>query len=74
MSNLTLAQYTKAELALKSRLGQLARSERGADALEWVGMIVVAAIIVVAITGAINTEVITTALTKAIKGIVGSGS
>lgn len=55
MSNLILAQYTKAELALKNRIDQLAKGERGADALEWVGMFLVAAALITIIITAVNT-------------------
>lgn len=50
------------------------RKERGATALEYVGMIIVAAIIVGAIVSVINADLISGAVQTAVNTILGSGS
>ncbi len=49
---------------------RLAQRERGASALEYVGMVLVAAVIVGAVYGAVQGDVIKTAVGNAIKTIV----
>ena len=70
MSNLMLASAVKAELAVNAlRSTLVARRERGADALEYVGMVVLAALIVVGIVGALNVDSLKQAVEKAVTDI-----
>ena len=72
MSQLMLASAVKAQNALTDVMTALAaRRERGADALEYVGMVVLAALIVGAIVGVVNQETIGKAMEDAVTKIVG---
>lgn len=73
MSQLMLASAVKAQNALTDVMTALAaRRERGADALEYVGMVVLAALIVGAIVGVVNQDSITTAMQTAFDTILGN--
>ena len=73
MSNLMLASAVKAELAVNAlRSTLVARRERGADALEYDGMVVLAALIVVGIVGALNVDSLKQAVEKAVTDITSS--
>lgn len=73
MSDMFLAQYAKVEIALTELKNRIARNERGADILEWVGVMVLAAVIIVGLSqlvgdGQAFKDVIDTAIDK-VKGI-----
>lgn len=72
MSQLMLASAVKAQNALTDVMTALAaRRERGADALEYVGMVVLAALIVGAIVGVVNQDTIGNAMEQAVTQILG---
>lgn len=72
MSQLMLASAVKARNALTDVMTALAaRRERGADALEYVGMVVLAALIVGAIVGVVNQDTIGNAMKQAVTQILG---
>ena len=72
MSQLMLASAVKARNALSDVMTALAaRRERGADALEYVGMVVLAALIVGAIVGVVNQDTIGKAMEQAVTQILG---
>ena len=72
MSQLMLASAVKARNALTDVMTTLAaRRERGADALEYVGMVVLAALIVGAIVGVVNQDTIGNAMEQAVTQILG---
>ncbi len=72
MSQLMLASAVKARNALTDVMTALAaRRERGADALEYVGMVVLAALIVGAIVGVVNQDTIGKAMEQAVTQILG---
>lgn len=73
MSQLMHASAVKARNALTDAMSALAaRRERGADALEYVGMVVLAALIVGAIVGVVNQETIGNAMRDAVGQILGN--
>ncbi len=75
MSNLMLASAVKGEVVLNAVRSTLdARRERGADALEYVGMVVLAALIVVGIVGAVNIDSLSNAVESAVGKITGGNS
>ncbi|MDP9800879.1 Flp pilus assembly pilin Flp [Arcanobacterium wilhelmae] len=73
MNNALIRASVKATIAKNSLLDRLeARRESGADALEYVGMFLVAAAIVAAIITAVDTEIgksLVSKITDAVKGI-----
>ena len=72
MSQLMLASAVKARNALTDVMTALAaRRERGADALEYVGMVVLAALIVGAIVGVVYQDTIGNAMEQAVTQILG---
>lgn len=74
MNELMIAGYVKSSMALDTLKDNLAaRRERGADALEYVGMLVVAAIIIGFIVAAAKNADIQNATDKLIKEILGGG-
>lgn len=71
MSNLMLASAVKAEIALNDvRNLIMKRRERGADALEYVGMVVLAASIIGALVLAVKPAEIGEAFGKAVTKII----
>ncbi len=69
MSDLMLATYVKTQIALRDRMKAIA--ERGQNSLEYIGIAVIAGIVIVAIYGAINGQLsgaIADGITKVING------
>ncbi len=54
MSELLIAQYIKAQIALDELKNRLTDEDRGADTLEWVGMMILAAVIIMALYGVVT--------------------
>lgn len=74
MSNLMLASAVKAEIALNDLYADLlSRRDRGADALEYVGMVVLAALIVGAVFGVAKGLHLDQEFQKAADQILGKG-
>lgn len=56
MNDLMLATYVKTDIALRSMRDRLTRRpETGADALEYIGMVVLAALIIAGVFGVVAT-------------------
>lgn len=70
MTNKAAAKFTVAQHVLAERA---ANGERGASAMEYVGMLIVAAIIVGAIIGVIKPDTITKAVQNAVNTILNQG-
>ena len=69
MSDLMLATYVKTQIALRDRLK--AAAERGQNSLEYIGIAVIAGLVIVAIYGAINGKLagpISEGITKILSG------
>ncbi|MFV0407024.1 MAG: hypothetical protein ACK5LN_09420 [Propioniciclava sp.] len=69
MSKLITTHLVRAQLRLRDLL---AARERGADALEYVGMVIVAAVVVAAVVAVINTDAISGTLEPAMQDILGA--
>ena len=65
MNDLVLATTVHTQLAIKSMVERLRQNERGASALEYVGMLIIGAVFVSAIYGVIKPEKIKSWVDKA---------
>lgn len=74
MSNLMLEPYVKTQTCLQAiaeRQRQVLKGERGASALEYVGMILVAAMLVAAVVAGLDKAKITDGIKNAVTAILG---
>lgn len=72
MSELMIASYVRTRVALSAMYGRIKQNERGADVLEWVGMLIVGALLVAAVVGAVGDANVRDTVTTKINEILGN--